>query len=368
MMCPVASYYLDAINPTVNFHPGYLEAIPYDEQQINIRKEDIRMRADMNIDLSKADWDSFETSWDFKRHPLLMGVDLVQKAYFSWEDETRRRFELLKENEEELNRIFIGIYGLQDDLTPEVEDKDVTVRLADRGRDIRSLISYAVGCMFGRYSLDEEGLAYAGGEWHPERYQTFPADADNIIPITDDEYFGDDIVKRFCSFIGTAYGEATLEENLHYIAEGLGKKGKTARDVLREYFLKDFYADHCKVYQKRPIYWLFDSGKKNGFKALVYIHRYDRDTLARMRTDYVHRQQDRYHAAISRLEKEVSAAEGSVKVRKTAELQTRRAQLEEISAYEEILQHFADRHMSLDLDDGVKHNYELFPGLLAKIK
>lgn len=321
------------------------------------------------ISLSRDDWDSFETSWDFRRHPLIMPVDLVQKAYISWEDEAQRRFEQLKANEEELNRVFIDIYGLQDELTPEVEEKDVTVRRADRGREVRSLISYAVGCMFGRYSLDEEGLIYAGGEWNPARYASFEADADNIIPISDDEYFGDDIVKRFCEFIATVYGEAHLEENLQFIAESLGGGAADAsRDVLRRYFLKDFYADHCKIYQKRPIYWLFDSGKKNGFKALMYIHRYDRDTLARLRTDYVHRQQDRYRTAISHLEEALPDLNGSEKVRKTADLQRKRAQLEEISAYEETLQHLADRHMSMDLDDGVKHNYTLFPGLLAKIK
>lgn len=365
MNSKVNDLYLSILSPTLNTNVDDVRATPF----LLEKTETVRQYVRNCIQCSANDWDAFETSWDFRRHPLIMPVELVQKAYISWEDEAQHRFEQLKANEEELNRLFIDIYGLQDELTPEVEEKDVTVRRADRGREVRSLISYAVGCMFGRYSLDEEGLIYAGGEWNPARYTTFAADADNIIPISDDEYFGDDIVKRFCEFIATVYGEAHLEENLQFIAESLGGGAADAsRDVLRRYFLKDFYADHCKIYQKRPIYWLFDSGKKNGFKALMYIHRYDRDTLARLRTDYVHRQQDRYRTAISHLEEALPDLNGSEKVRKTADLQRKRAQLEEISAYEETLQHLADRHMSMELDDGVKHNYTLFPGLLAKIK
>ena len=217
---------------------------------------------------------------------------LIADKYKEWEAECNERFNTLKANEEELNRIFIEIYGLQDELTPEAENKDVTVRKADLTREIKSLISYAVGCMFGRYSLDVEGLAYAGGEWDSSKYSTYIPDADNIIPICDDEYFSDDVVGRFVKFVEVVYGKDTLEENLKFIADALGGKG-LPRDVTRDYFLNGFYADHLKVYQKRPIYWLFDSGKKNGFKALIYMHRYQPDTLARMRTDYIHEQQAR---------------------------------------------------------------------------
>lgn len=211
----------------------------------------------------------------------------------------------MKTNEEELNRIFIDIYSLQDELTPEVEDKDVTVRKADLTRDIKSFISYAVGCMFGRYSLDEKGLAFAGGEFNPDKYKTFKVDKDNIIPICDDEYFDDDIVGRFIKFVEVVYGEDSLQENLKFIADALGGKGNP-KDVIRNYFLNDFYKDHCKIYQKRPIYWLFDSGKKNGFKALIYIHRYQPDLIARMRTDYVHETQSRYAHSIEMIEQQLN--------------------------------------------------------------
>ena len=292
---------------------------------------------------------------------------LIADKYKEWEAECNERFNTLKANEEELNRIFIDIYGLQDELTPEVEDKDVTVRKADLTREIKSLISYAVGCMFGRYSLDVEGLVYAGGGWDSSKYSTYIPDADNIIPICDDEYFADDIVGKFVKFVEVVYGTDTLEENLRFIAGALGGKG-LPRDVIRDYFLNGFYADHLKVYQKRPIYWLFDSGKKNGFKALVYMHRYHSDTLARMRTDYVHEQQARYRTAIEGLEHRLLSANGSEKVKLTKQLQKLQAQAQETLVFEEKLHHMADRMISIDLDDGVKHNYEIFKDILAPIK
>ena len=295
-----------------------------------------------------------------------MGRLIVDK-YKEWEAECNERFNMLKANEEELNRIFIDIYGLQDELTPEVEDKDVTVRKADLTREIKSLISYAVGCMFGRYSLDVEGLVYAGGEWDSCKYSTYFPDADNIIPICDDEYFADDIVGKFVKFVEVVYGADTLEENLRFIAGALGGKG-LPRDVIREYFLNGFYADHLKVYQKRPIYWLFDSGKKNGFKALIYMHRYQPDTLARMRTDYVHEQQARYRTAIDDCNQRLLNASGSDRVTLSKKLQTLTAQAEEIGKFEEKVHHLADMMISIDLDDGVKHNYEIFKDVLAPIK
>ena len=292
---------------------------------------------------------------------------LISDKYKAWEAECDARFNQLKANEEELNRIFIEIYGLQNELTPEVEDKDVTVRRADLGREIRSLISYAVGCMFGRYSLDAEGLAYAGGDWDDSKYRTFLPDQDNIIPICDDEYFDDDIVGKFVRFVETVYGQDTLEENLQFIADALGGKG-TPREVIRSYFLNDFYADHCKIYQKRPIYWLFDSGKKNGFKALIYMHRYQSDLLARMRTDYVHEQQERYRTQLTHLADALEHASGSERVKLTKQQKKLQDQSLEIQKYEEKIHHLADQNLSIDLDDGVKHNYALFADVLAKIK
>lgn len=292
---------------------------------------------------------------------------LIADKFKEWEAECEARFDQLKANEEELNRIFIDIYGLQDELTPEVEDKDVSVRKADLNRDIKSLISYAVGCMFGRYSLDGEGLAFAGGEWDASKYTTYPADKDNIIPICDDEYFEDDIVGRFVKFIETVYGSDTLEENLKFIADALGGKG-TPRDVIRSYFLSDFYADHCKTYQKRPIYWLFDSGKKNGFKALIYMHRYQPDTIARIRTDYVHEQQARYRTAIAGLEDRVATAATGERMKLNKQLKKLQEQDTELRAYEEKIHHLADQMIAIDLDDGVKVNYAKFQDVLGKIK
>ena len=292
---------------------------------------------------------------------------LLADKYKEWEQECNDRFNQLKANEEELNRIFIDIYGLQDELTPEVEDKDVTVRKADLQREIKSLISYAVGCMFGRYSLDVDGLAYAGGEWDSSKYVTFQPDKDGILPITDDEYFEDDIVTLFVKFIETVYGHDTLEENLKFIADALGKKG-SPREVIRNYFINDFFADHCKIYQKRPIYWLFDSGKKNGFKCLIYLHRYRRDTVARIRTDYVHELQSRYRTAMADLEKRIASASTAEKVRLNKQLSAMQAQADELRAYEEKIHHLADMMIPIDLDDGVKVNYELFKDVLAKIK
>ena len=292
---------------------------------------------------------------------------LIADKYKEWEAECNERFNTLKANEEELNRIFIDIYGLQDELTPEVEDKDVTVRKADLTREIKSLISYAVGCMFGRYSLDVEGLVYAGGEWDSSKYSTYIPDADNIIPICDDEYFADDIVGKFVKFVEVVYGADTLEENLRFIANALGGKG-LPRDVIRDYFLNVFYADHLKVYQKRPIYWLFDSGKKNGFKALIYMHRYQPDTIARIRTDYVHEQQARYRTAIADLEQRIANASTGERVKLNKKLTTLQAQDTEIRTYEEKIHHLADQMISIDLDDGVKKNYAIFQDVLAKIK
>lgn len=367
-----------SIQPTLNNQPGTIGSIPLILSPGEPTVDDF---VNTNIALSKNDWDSFETSWDFVTHPFITYrsgagfADIpmnkwqyrIADAYHTWESNATAQFDLLKKNEEELNRIFIDIYGLQDELTPEVEDKDVTVRKADLGRDIRSFISYAVGCMFGRYSLDVDGLAYAGGEWDDSKYSTFAADKDNIIPISDDEYFEDDIVGRFVKFVEVVYGNDTLDENLKFIADALGGKGQP-KDVIRNYFLNDFYSDHCKIYQKRPIYWLFDSGKKNGFKCLIYMHRYQPDTIARIRTDYVHEQQARYRTAIADLETRISNASTGERVKLNKQLKTLNDQATEIHEYEEKIHHLADQMISIDLDDGVKVNYAKFQDVLAKIK
>ena len=292
---------------------------------------------------------------------------LIADKFKEWEAECDARFNQLKANEEELNRIFIDIYGLQDELTPEVEDKDVTVRKADLQREIKSLISYAIGCIFGRYSLDVEGLAFAGGEWDDSKYKTIIPDADNILPICDDDYFEDDLANKIFKWVEVVYGKETLEENLKFIADALGGKG-TSREVIRNYLLNGFYTDHLKVYQKRPIYWLFSSGKKNGFKALIYMHRYQPDLLARMRTDYVHEQQERYRTQLSMLEDAEKLASGSDKVKINKQIAKLKDQALELQQYEEKIHHLADQMISIDLDDGVKVNYAKLQDVLEKIK
>lgn len=293
---------------------------------------------------------------------------LISDKYTQWAQECEARFQKLKSNEEELNRIFINIYGLQDELTPEVEDKDVTVRRADLQREIKSLLSYAVGCLFGRYSLDEKGLCYAGGEWDASKYKAILPVKDNVLPICDDDYLESDLTGKIVEFVKIVYGEDTLEENLKFIADALGTKGATPREAIRNYLLNGFYADHCKIYQKRPIYWLFSSGKKNAFKALVYMHRWEKTTVATVRTDYVHELQERYRTQLSMLgdQMEHAAQSERVKLKKRQEKLT--AQLDEINAYEEKVHHLADRMMDIDLDDGVKVNYAKFAEILEKIK
>jgi len=410
----VCRNFLKILSPTMSFTNSELQRLPV---FFDNAKEQIELYARENYKLSKQDGNSFETSWDFQRHPLVtlakkttcktyeVSYHQIEDAYWWWENECDIRFHQLKANEEEMNRIFIDIYGLQDELTPEVEDKDVTVRKADLQRDIKSLISYAVGCMFGRYSLDKEGLIFAGGRMEDKfsyyggtfadtqdyrfdgKYtlgelgskfyyipiegkkalECWKVDADNIIPITDDEYFEEDIVEKFIAFIRTVYGEKTLEENLKFIANALGGKGQP-REVIRNYFLNDFYKDHCKIYQKRPIYWLFDSGKKNGFKCLIYMHRYEPDTIARIRTDYVHEQQSRYRTAIEDLEHRIANAGTSERVKLNKSLKKIQEQADELHTYEEKIHHLADQMIAIDLDDGVKHNYEIFKDVLAKIK
>ena len=366
---------LGILNPTLNYQAGNIKSLPLLIDKV----ENVDNLVEENIRTSKTDWDSFETSWDFTRHPFIKSITkypnmmdigniYLAECYDIWAGECEERFEKLKANEEELNRIFIDIYGLQDELTPEVEDKDVTVRKADLGRDVRSFISYAVGCMFGRYSPTYDGLAYAGGTWDDSKYNIYKPDADGIIPICDDEYFEDDMMGRFVEFVRVVYGDSSLEDNLRFIANALGGKGQP-KEVIRNYFLNDFYADHCKIYQKRPIYWLFDSGKKNGFKCLIYLHRYQPDTIARIRTDYVHEQQARYRTAIEGLEKQVAAATStSERVKLTKQLNKVQAQDAELHQYEEKVHALADQMIKIDLDDGVKHNYEIFKDVLAKIK
>lgn len=352
---PVVDAYMKIIAPTINYQAGDIAKIPVIfKQECN---EQVTALVKENISFSKSDWDDFETSWDFTKHPLLRNKLTISEAYAEWEAECNARFAQLKANEEELNRIFIDIYGLQDELTPEVEDKDVTVRKADLQRDIKSLLSYAVGCMFGRYSLDVEGLAYAGGEWDESKYVTFKPDEDNVIPITDEDYFEDDIIGRLIAWLKVVYGAETLEGNLRFIADALGTSGDTARQKIRNYFLKDFFKDHCKIYQKRPIYWLYDSGKQNGFKALIYMHRYNADTSGQVRAEYLGKMEETYESEINRMQDIMDNGAGREVALAGKRKEKLQKQLHECRDYDAVLGHIALASIAIDLDDGVKVNY-----------
>ena len=384
-----ANEIIKLINPTLNFVPGAVSSVPVKKDEKN--KGKIIEIAEGNVQLSERDWDSFETSWDFKKHPLLRNVSTISEAFAQWQVECDDRFNRLKANEEELNRIFIDIYGLQDELTPEVEDKDVTVRKADLQRDIKSLLSYAVGCMFGRYSTYKDGLLFAGEPYSLQAFvdkmndrpgtisdeelerayrnegvvvdEMFFPDADNVIPITDEEYLNDDIVSRLCAWLKAVYGADTLEANLDYIAKALGNKGSTSREIIRNYFLNDFFKDHCQTYSvtgsgKRPIYWLFDSGKQNGFKALVYLHRYTPDTIGNLRIDYLHKMQRVYESEINRMQDMMDHSENAREVAAASKRKDKLAkQRKDCREYDEKISHLALSRIELDLDDGVKVNY-----------
>lgn len=359
---------MQTLAPTINYQVGDIANIPViiSEKQRQ-RVIDIVVE---NIAIEKEEWDSFEISWDFAVHPLIRfrnhqeDVDRdsqckLDNAFLYWQAKVANDFDKVKYNEEVLNSIFIEIYGLEKEISAYVEDKDITLRKADLSRDIKSLISYSVGCMFGRYSLDVKGVAYAGDSWNTNKYKAFIPDCDNCIPITDEEYFGDDIVGRFVEFVKCVYGPDTLEENLDFIAKALYNKGNTSREIIRNYFLKDFFKDHCKTYQKRPIYWLYDSGKQDGFKALVYMHRYTEDTTGVVRADYLHKLQKVYEREMVHMQEVI---DNSTNAREAAAAQKRKdrlaKQLKETKEYDEKIAHLALARISIDLDDGVKVNYE----------
>ena len=408
--------YLSLLNESLNYNQGDIAKLPIIFENVDL----VVAKVVTSIDIVKKDWDSFETSWDFQHHPLLRNVPTIAEAFIQWQAECADRFNQLKANEEALNRIFIDIYGLQDELTPEVADKDITVhRIFDTKDEVPEsmqgssyvrtkrdevvlLLSYAVGCMFGRYSPDRQGLIFAGGDfdsvywkfkgqaalneqgdpieggyagislanyhypkfhdaenWEDATSLSYEPDADGVIPITDEEYLEDDIVSRLCDWLKAVYGADTLEENLDFIAGALGGKGNSSREIIRNYFLKDFFKDHCKTYQKRPIYWLFDSGKQNGFKALIYLHRYTPDTIGNLRVDYLHKMQRVYESEINRMQDMIdnstNAREIAASTKRKEKLQK---QLKECRNYDEMIAHLALSRIELDLDDGVKVNYE----------
>ena len=372
----IAREMLQILNPTINFSCGVIGLLPF----ANVKDETIADMVKENIEIAKSDWDSFEYSWNYAKHPLCVG-NSVSTAYDAWAELCKKRRNALRENEEMLNKKFSEIFNIYE-IDSEVGFDELCIEEADVRRECISLISYAVGCMLGRYSLDQNGIVYAGGKWNEEKYQTYLPDVDNIIPITEEEYFKEDIVGRFCEWLKVVYGAETLEENLDFIAKVLGNKGKTSRETIREYFVNDFITDHIKIYQKRPIYWMFDSGKANGFKALVYMHRYNSDTVAKVRVDYLHNIQKSIEQAKVSAEYLRDNGSGAEKAKATKLITKYTKQLAEIHLYDEAMAHIANQRIDIDLDDGVKVNYEKFQGvevaqegkkalkidLLAKIK
>ena len=361
----VALYFLEALNPTVNYQVRDIENLPliidYEKEQY---VEDIVSRC---IEIEKADWNEREDSWEFECNTLIAYVKgqngLIEEGYKILEHACLDRYRELEQNEILLNEFFISLYGLEKELTPEVEERDITILKPSANREIKRLLSYAVGCMFGRYSANQSGIVYAGGAWAKPQFEGFLPDDDNVIPITDEEYLEDDIVSRLCLWLKITFGDNTLERNLDYIASKLGKSGNGSREIIRNYFIDDFFKDHCTSYTitgagRRPIYWLFDSGKQNGFKALIYLHRYNADTIGNLRIDYLHRMQRIYESEISRMQDMI---DHSTSGREVAQATKRREkltkQLKECREYDEKLAHLALSRIELDLDDGVKKNY-----------
>ncbi|BDZ68767.1 BREX-1 system adenine-specific DNA-methyltransferase PglX [Methanobacterium ferruginis] len=354
---------LGLISPTLNYEVGHIASLPviyskeYEKKVIKIVKE--------NIKISQDDWDSFETSWNFKSHPILrFNNNTLEGTFNLWKSFKEKEFYKLKSNEIKLNEIFIDIFNVKGEVSPNVNDKDISLSRAHLERDIKSFISYSVGCMFGRYNIEDDGVIFAGGQWDPSKYSKFIPDDDNIIPILDTEYFEDDIVGKFVEFVKFAFGEENLEENLDFIASALKKKGSTSREVIRNYFLTDFYKDHVKTYKKSPIYWLFDSGRNNGFKALIYMQRYEPYVLARVRTNYLLKTQNALEAAISNNEMIIeNSASSSEKTKAIKAREKLIKQLKETRNYDVALAHLANKKIEIDLDDGVKMNYTKFQGI-----
>lgn len=347
---------LTVLCATIHFEIGQIVKIPIIED-IEVYDKVIKI-AETNVELSKADWNSFETSWNFECHPLINSSS-ISVAYQKWKSITDDRYKTIKSNEEELNNLVIKLYKMQNELSPFVDDKDITVRKANYERDIRTFVSYSVGCMYGRYSIDKPGLTFAGGNFTTTDYKLYIPDRDNIIPITDDEYFQDDLTSRFVDFVKLVYGNETLEENLNFIAKALGSKGNSSREIIRNYFVKEFFKDHCQIYRKRPIYWLFDSGKHNGFKALIYMHRYDENTIGNLRIDYLHRMQRIYENEIARMQDTIENSNDAREVTAATKRKEKLIkQLQETKEYDEKIAHLALARTPIDLDDGVKVNYE----------
>ncbi|MBT2687282.1 BREX-1 system adenine-specific DNA-methyltransferase PglX [Bacillus sp. ISL-47] len=362
------------LSSTINFDQGIIARLPYKVNENDEINTKIKMLVNKAIHISKVDWDSYESSWNFKRHPFLSYKEdrnRLEDTFDTWVTHTKAQMHELKKIEEELNSIFINLYGLEDEVSPEVEGKDITIRLGERISDSKSFLSYFIGCIMGRYSLNIEGLVYAGGEWVDKRFDNFIPDKFGLIQITDEHYFDNDIVARLREFLAIIFGEETVEVNLQWLAESLVlKRNETAEERLRRYFLDEFFKDHCQVYQKRPVYWLVDSGKQKGLRTLIYMHRYQADTMATIRFEHLQEIQAKYNNEIAAINLRI--VNPSLTATEKRDLEKRKTvfqkRLEELLGFDKKLAEYANEQISIDLDDGVKVNYEKFDKVLAKIK
>ena len=354
----LCQFLLNLIIPTIHFDIGYVGKIPVVFQDV----ENVVNLVKSNIEISKYDWDDYELSWDFIKHPFLkFNNNLLNNTFDEWSKIKFNQFNLLKSNEIQLNKSFNEFFNVECLIDVTIDDEKISVNLADYENDVKSFISYAVGCMFGRYSLDNEGLQFAGGEFNINNYSKFIPDDDNIIPVLDSEYFEDDIVNRFVEFVKTCFGEETIEENLYFIANALAKNKKPSREKIRDYLLKNFFNDHKKTYKKCPIYWQFSSGKENGFNCLIYMHRYEPSLVARIRTDYLHKTQKAIEQAIVNCDNIINHSSSKQEVVKATKDKAKlQKQLKETQEYDEALSHIANQNIEIDLDDGVKVNYAKF--------
>ncbi|MGN8647572.1 BREX-1 system adenine-specific DNA-methyltransferase PglX [Gracilibacillus sp. HCP3S3_G5_1] len=368
----VSPYFISFINPTLNFQVGNVASLPLPVLSKEL-KDMVNKLTKENIHISKLDWDSFETSWDFKNHPFLQYKigNTISKAFENWGQETINRFNNLKHNEQDLNEIYINYFELQDELSSEVEDNEITISIANRERETRSFLSYYIGCEMGRYSLDIEGLVYAGGEFDESKYKTFKPNPNGLILLTDDHYFENDIIVRLREFLSVAYSPDTVDENVRWLAESLKmKKNESPEERLRRYFLDEFFKDHCKTYQKRPIYWLVDSGKQKGLRTLIYMHRYQPDTMATIRFDHLQEIQAKYQNEIEMIDTRLANPSLSATDRRNLEKAkiAYQKKIEELQEFDKHLAVYANEQIEIDLDDGVKVNYAKFDKVLAKIK
>ena len=371
----IVNYYCKLLSPTMALNIYDINRIPllYDDSKMDILKK----YSKECIELCKSNWDRYETSWDFKRIDFL-SKGLIKENIAKCLEIIKNNKNKLKEYEEEINQLFIEIYGLNDVLSKSIDEELLTIQESNEKDLVKELISYSVGCMFGRYSLNKDGLVLAGNNYDKSKYSIYIPDDDNIIPISDNDsiYYNDDIVGKFKEFIKTTFGEQTLNANLNYIAEVLGKKGtESSEDTIRRYFVNDFFNEHVKTYQKRPIYWLFDSGKKNGFKCLIYLHRYDEQLVSKIRTKYLHNTLSIYQRTVEEIDYKLNNEELSTTDKR--ELQNKKSDLNgkitECNEYEEMVGNVANKMIKLDLDDGVAINYAKFvddngKSILAKIK